>query len=197
VNIAAGILAGGDARRFGGIAKGLLRDRHGDTIVERLARGIRQTGLAEIALLTSDRDSYKSLGMPILADLRQGQGPLAAMETALSHFAGTHEAVLFAPCDLPGLSAAEIRRLVAAFQGGRAEAVAAEIETGEMQPLCAVLSAALLKNIAGFLDDGRRSVIEFLRESQAQAVSFENAEPFFNVNAPDDWRHWLAENVSH
>ena len=86
---AAGILAGGQARRFNGIAKGLLRDRRDDTIVCRLERHFRQSGLEEIVLLTNNYHSYDSLGIPILPDLRPGLGPLAAIESGLEHFASS------------------------------------------------------------------------------------------------------------
>ncbi len=195
MKIAAGILAGGQARRFSGIAKGLLRDRYGDTIVERLKRAVRQSGITEMVLLTNDHDSYNSLGIPILSDLRPGHGPLAAMETALAHFAATCDAVLFAPCDLPGLSASELRPLLEVFHNGAAQAVVAQTTAGDMQPLCAVLSVALRRKITQLLDDGRPGVIEFLRELQSETVVFENAKPFYNINTPEDWRHWLAENV--
>jgi molybdenum cofactor guanylyltransferase len=192
---AAGILAGGQARRFNGIAKGLLRDRRDDTIVRRLERAIRKSGLEEIVLLTNDHHSYDSLGIPILPDLRPGLGPLAAIESGLEHFASTCEAMFFVPCDLPDLTCREIRLLLDAFFKGKSEAVVAQTRAGEIQPLCAVLSVALRSEIAKQLDAGRRSVIEFLREQQIEVVVFENARPFYNINTPEDWRHWLADDA--
>jgi molybdenum cofactor guanylyltransferase len=186
-------LAGGQARRFSGIAKGLLRDGRGKTILERLQRAIRESGLVETVLLANDPSVYKTWGIPCLSDLRPGLGPLAAMETALEHFSTTCDGVLFVPCDAPGLSAQEIRPLLAAFYEGAAEAVVAQTADGEIQPLCAVLSVALLGKISQQLDAGRLSVIEFLRERQIQIVPFENAGAFYNINTPEDWQSWLSD----
>jgi molybdopterin-guanine dinucleotide biosynthesis protein A len=58
-----------------------------------------------------------------------------------------------------------------------------------------VLSVALRKYITQQLDAGRRSVIEFLRDRQIESVEFENARPFCNINTPEDWRQWLADNA--
>jgi molybdopterin-guanine dinucleotide biosynthesis protein A len=195
MNTAAGILAGGQARRFNGVAKGLLRDRNGKTIIERLESVIQQSGLADIVLLTNDPISYESSGIPILPDLRPGQGPLAAMETALEHFTATCDAVLFVPCDLPGLTTREIQPLLEAFQRSAAEAVVAKTTAGELQPLCVVLSVALRRKITQQLDAGRRSVIEFLQKQHIESVEFENTRSFCNINAPEDWRQWLFDNT--
>jgi len=195
MNTAAGILAGGQARRFNGIAKGVLRDCQGETIVQRLVRVVRQSGIEEMVLLANDPCPYESTGIPILPDLRPGHGPLGALETALKHFAATCEAVLFVPCDLPGLTACEIRPLLEAFHHGTSDAVVAQTTGGEIQPLCVVLSVTLQSKITKQLDAGRRSVIEFLKEQQIEVVEFENARPFYNINTPEDWRHWLADNA--
>ena len=192
---AAGILAGGQARRFDGIAKGLLRDRHDDTIVCRLERAIRQSGLEEIALLTNDYHSYDSLGIPILPDLRPGLGPLAAIESGLEHFASSCEAMLFVPCDLPDLTYREIRLLLDVFFEGKSEAVVAQTAADKMKSFCVVLSVALRRNITQYLDAGRRSVMEFLCEQQTETVVFEDARPFYNINTREDWRHWLADDA--
>jgi molybdenum cofactor guanylyltransferase len=192
---AAGILAGGQARRFNGIAKGLLRDRRDDTIVRRLERAIRQSGLEEIVLLTNDYCSYDSLGIPILPDLRPGLGPLAAIESGLERFASSCEAMLFVPCDLPDLTCREIRLLLDVFFKGKSEAVVAQTAADEMKSLCVVLSVALRKKVTQYLDAGRRSVMEFLLELQTETVVFEDSRPFYNINTPEDWRHWLADDA--
>jgi molybdenum cofactor guanylyltransferase len=194
---AAGILAGGRARRFNGIAKGMLRDRHDETIARRLELAIRQSGLEDIVLLTNDRLSYESLGIPILPDLRPGFGPLAAIESGLEHFASSRGAMLFVACDLPNLTTCEIRLLLDAFFNGKSEAVVAQTAEDKMQSLCMVLSVALRKQVTQHLDAGRRSVMEFLLEQRAETVVFEDARPFYNINTPEDWRHWFADDAGY
>lgn len=196
MNIAAGILAGGQSRRFNGTVKGLLHDLNGNTIVERQLRVIKESGINDVVLLTNDRAAYDALGIPILSDLRPDNGPLGGIEAALEHFATICNAVLFVPCDLPGLTAREIKSLLEAFQHGDAEAIVAQTADGELQPLCAVLSVGLRKEITHWLDSGRRSVIECLREQNTQAVVFKNARAFYNINTPEDWQRWLANNTN-
>src|SRR5947209_2761255 len=103
--LSAAILAGGQARRFGGRDKGAL-------LVD--GRPIRERQLAELAPIAGDilivgssgpvRQGSEADGRPVrvVADRVSGCGPLGGLHTALLESA--FETVIVVACDMPYLS---------------------------------------------------------------------------------------------
>ncbi len=122
VRTLAAILAGGLATRLAGTAKGLLPTPQG-TIIERLLAELASAAIGDVIIVANDPQPYAALGKTIIGDLRPRVGPLGGIEAALSYAGKAYDAVLFLPCDLPNLSATEIRGLLTAFArsaaGGR------------------------------------------------------------------------------
>lgn len=205
--IGAAILAGGRATRYGGGHKGLLRLPDGRTIVERLNDEVAHAGIDAIAIMANEAEPYRDCGCPIVADLRPGMGPLCGIEAALDYFArGEREAVLFLPCDLPGIGATEISALKAAFEKACVESKtpivaartiepAAEKSGGFLwEPLCSIVHNGWLDEIRRAIDAGERNVGRLWRRLGAIAVDFNDPRPFMNINTPEDWEHWLASS---
>ncbi len=191
--LAAAILAGGTAGRYGGAPKGLLEATPGVSILENLIRQLRSSGIDEIAIIANDPDPYSRYGLPVVPDLRTGIGPLGGIEAGMAHFAGACDAVLLLPCDLPAITAEQISALVSAWREQPALIVFARAGRFYGQPLCAVLPNASREAISKAIDDGKRKVGEVWRELGARAVDFDDPAPFFNVNTPDDMAAWQAD----
>ena len=191
VKFAAAILAGGKASRYGGTTKGLLEVAPGVTIARRLIGEVISSGVEEIAILANDSQAYQQFGLPVIPDLRQGVGPLGGVEAALDHYEGRCEAVVFLPCDLPGIGSSEIEALLAAYQAGDSQIVYAKTERFFSEPLCAVVHNDLRGAVSSAIDQGHRKVRQVWRELGAQPVHFDDARPFFNVNTPEDMADWL------
>jgi len=191
-DLAAAILAGGRASRYGGAPKGMLVLPDGRTIVERTIAETRAAGLEQVALIANDPGPYVDLGVPIIPDQRPGSGPLGGIEAALAHFAA-RRGVLVLPCDLPGIGRAEIAALLSGFgAAGRSGApVVAQGPDGFWHPLCAVVPSALLPAVRRAIDEGRLGVHRLWRALEAVPVRFERDTPFFNVNEPEDLERWL------
>jgi len=196
VRLSVAILAGGKASRFGGQPKGLLPLPEGGTVLARTLAALRAAGLDDVVIVANDHRSYARFGRPVVPDLRPGLGPLGGIEAALHHLAPRGEAVLLLPCDLPGITAAEIAALRRAFLATGAPVVMAETEHGRCHPLCAVVDAALLPAVAQAIEAGRRSPYRLWREVGAVLVHFQQAAPFFNLNTPDDLARWRQANPS-
>ena len=69
----AAILAGGQARRFGGRAKALL-PLGTLRLIDRQLNVLRPV-VDEIGIVTTDRAQYDALGVPVWQDLSPGKGP--------------------------------------------------------------------------------------------------------------------------
>lgn len=190
--VAAALLAGGAASRYGGRPKGLLEIAPGVTILEHEICELRAAGLTEIILLANHSQPYLHLGLPIVPDLHPGLGPLSGIEAALFHYQDRFVATLFLPCDLPAITSAEITRLRDAFLAADSP-VAVAITGGFLwQPLCSVVHNALLPPLRAEMEAGERSVGRLWRKWGAVEVPFEKEEAFYNVNTPEDLAVWLA-----
>ena len=190
--IAAAILAGGQASRHSGIAKGMLTLPCGASIIERQIAELKSAGIRTIAILANAPEPYEWCGLPILPDLRTGKGPLGGMEAGLAHHAPTHDATLFLPCDLPGITAREITRLVEGFVASGALVAVAATQASSWHPLCVVVHNAIRETLSTSIDRGALSVGRLWHEIGATPVRFDDPTPFFNINTPHDMAQWQA-----
>jgi len=183
---AAVIIAGGESKRFGS-PKALIRI-NGVPIILKLAAEAANTGIEDIRISANDPDAFAPFGLPVIADIREGCGPLAGIHSALVQI-DTDE-ILLIPCDTPGISAQELNRLLmSAKDNPTAQVVFAESTSG-MHPLCAVVRRTILRHIESALDEGRLSVNELFTGVDHVKVIFENEEPFLNLNTPEDLARW-------
>ena len=107
-----GLFVGGRGSRLGGLAKGNLRTREGERVIERLIAACREALDEPNLALVGAVDGYADLGLPALADAPAGVGPIGGLRALL--LAGAARgvpSVLALACDLPFLSARLIRRL--------------------------------------------------------------------------------------
>lgn len=183
------ILAGGEARRLGGVPKGLLAVG-GRRILDRLADAFVEA-LGEPPLLVANAPEAAGWrrDLRVVADLRSGAGTLA----------GLHAAVCLAPApvvcvawDMPFVPAGLIRHLGLLLAGHDVVVPASGGPRG-VEPLCAAYGPAAGPAMAAALDRGDLRAIGFhpavrvrvLRE--AEVLQFGRPERiFFNVNTPDD-----------
>ena len=180
------ILAGGRARRLGGLDKPLLR-LHGTTVLERIvARLPAQAGVA--LSVNGDASRYASAGLAVLADWLADQGPLGGVLRGLdwAHEQGC-EALLTVPGDTPFIPLDLARRLLpapaVALSDGRLHHAVASWPTDCREALRAHLQAG-----------GSRSVRRFAETlgMRREAFAALPVDPFFNINTPEDLRRAQA-----
>ena len=188
---AAAILAGGQATRLGGVAKGML-DAGGASVVERLVEQLRAAGVERIMIVANDADPYRDCGLEIIGDRRPGLGPLGGIEAAVCALTGEAEATVLAPCDSPGLTAEVFGRLIGAFASGQAPGVCARTGDSIWHPLCAVVHNEIVAEVSAALDAGRRSVQDVWRSLGVQPVDFSDSDAFVNINTPADLADYQA-----
>ena len=129
------IVAGGRARRLGGVAKPLLRVG-GRTILQRL---LELRTLCDQVLLVSGDDRLVAPGSERIADVLQDRGAPGGVHAAL--LAASRPWVLAVAGDMPFLDGRAVGPLLEARAEG-VEAVAYEVE-GRLEPLAALYRASL------------------------------------------------------
>lgn len=133
-DVVAGIFVGGESRRMGGRAKGLLTVEDGRTLVDRWIDVL--TGLDVEIVLVGRRAEYAAIELVQLEDEARGRGPLGGLAALLAH-AGDRRALAVA-VDMPFVDAEDLRALLEAAPDAIAIAPRRE---DRWEPLCAVYRA--------------------------------------------------------
>lgn len=183
------ILAGGEARRLGGINKALLPLGTGPDATP-LARilAVFEGRFADCIVAGGDPGDLSGLPVRHVADRRPGLGPLEGLRAALE---ATHTAFAFVcACDMPFLSGALIDFMAERARDGRA---LVPRRSGRVEPLHAIYPAACLPRIQEALEAGERMLrdlhdripVDHLDDSVFAGVPGADRS-FDNLNTPDD-----------
>ena len=190
--IAGAILAGGNARRIGGVAKGTLKAGGGASIVEHLINEMNHAGISDIVIIANNPEPYQDYGVKIIADIRESIGPIGGIEAGLFFFAGQSDAVMFVPCDMPNITVKEISALKESFIETESPVVFAETTGFFWHPLCAVVHNGLVKQVSSAIDCGERKIRNVWRQIKADRVLFDDESAFLNVNTSNDINQWRS-----
>jgi len=201
----AAILAGGRARRFGGINKSsLVVD--GQTILDRQMAMLQTVDVIREIMIVGATASHRSARR--IVDRVSGCGPLGGIHAALTAAAGglgtpiqaRGNAVFVLACDMPYVPSALVTYLLDLAQN--ADAVIPLTEAG-YHPLCAVYSLACLDPVGRRLAEGRLQVVGILDDVKARVVTVAELDRFgdphrllMNVNTPVDYLA-LQTSLSH
>jgi molybdopterin-guanine dinucleotide biosynthesis protein A len=191
--IAGVILSGGKASRMDGVCKGILTDENGQPIIAGLIKQMALAGISEVVISANDSGPYHDLGVTIIADTREGIGPLAGIEAALLHFQDRCDAVMFVPCDVPNMTDRVLRALKEAFIQSRANIVFAVTGDFFWHPLCAIVHNDLMDRISSAIDSGQTTVHRLWKQLGAEKVYFDDQSPFVNVNTVSDMNKWRKD----
>lgn len=173
------ILAGGEASRMGGRAKGVTHVG-GMRIIDRVAIALR--AVVDDLLLVSGRPDASSWlpGVPVLADERPGLGPIGGIVTALR---STRADVLVVGWDMPFVTT---RLLAPLLRGASAAPIVLWHRAGEVQPLCGLYRTSSLRGLEGAIASGERGLGRTAVAMGAELLPADDCSGFFSVNCTDD-----------
>lgn len=183
------ILAGGQATRYGGRAKGLERVG-GERVIDRVARALGEVA-DSLLLVANDPAAAAWLpGVRVAADVRPGCGSLGGIHAALVHAGGPAVVVAW---DMPFVPARLLTALRALGEQGHDAAVPESDSKRGLEPLCAWYAPSCIAPIERRLDAGDRRVIAFYDDVDVARLPTERvhelgdpARLFMNVNTPDE-----------
>ena len=182
--ITAVVLAGGMARRMGGIDKGWM-GLDGKPLIRHVLDRIQpQTGRC---LINANRslDAYGALGLPVVTDLAGDfEGPLMGIATGLHH--ATTDWVLFVPCDGPYLPLGLAERMLTQAEEQNVD-IAVAHDGKRLQPVVALIKRSLLDSLQATLAEGERKIDRWYAKHSMTEVDFSDSpDGFINVNRRDD-----------
>ncbi|PJG86235.1 molybdenum cofactor guanylyltransferase MobA [Conservatibacter flavescens] len=184
ITISGVILAGGQAKRMGGVDKGL--QMLGNTPLYQIIYQRLKSQVSTISINANrNQELYAESGLKVFSDiLANFQGPLSGILSGLSH--ATTDYVLFVPCDCPFLPLNLAEKLKSAVENQRVLIAYAHDGQREHPTFC-LISCQLLTALSDYLAKGERRMLQFMHTHGAIAVDFsEQPEAFTNVNTLDD-----------
>ncbi|MCA9295197.1 MAG: molybdenum cofactor guanylyltransferase [Phycisphaerales bacterium] len=181
------ILIGGASRRMGS-PKHELRYADGQRLLDRVA-----SMLADVCamVVTVGHAPPVDSERVHVRDRRPDGGPLAGIEAALMDY--TMGPILVMPCDMPGVTPALLRRLLAAPPAD--VAVFRGADDDDVLPLPIRLAPSALPAVRACLDNDRRSLRDLLGDAATTFVPLDASEraAMANINTPADARAWGLE----
>ena len=169
ISISAVILAGGQAKRMGGVDKG-LQPLQGKPLFQFIYDRLHSQ--VEHISVNANRNQaiYAVAGLPVFGDNIEGfQGPLSGILTALER--SETDFVLFVPCDSPFFPDNLLEKLKSAvvFHG----VSIAYVHDGEREhPTFCLMARSLKEKLAAYLATGERRMLQFMRQNGAVSVDF-------------------------
>ncbi|WP_109433333.1 molybdenum cofactor guanylyltransferase MobA [Aggregatibacter segnis] len=192
ISISAVILAGGQAKRMGGVDKG-LQPLQGKPLFQFIYDRLHSQ--VEHISVNANRNQaiYAAAGLPVFGDKIEGfQGPLSGILTALER--SETDFVLFVPCDSPFFPDNLLEKLKSAvdFHG----VSIAYVHDGEREhPTFCLMACGLKDKLAAYLAAGDRRMLQFMRQNGAVSVDFsENKAAFTNINTLDELQQFNVQS---
>jgi molybdopterin-guanine dinucleotide biosynthesis protein A len=187
-DVAAAILAGGTARRFGGRDKSRLIVRGRPIIVRQVE--VLQRVAAQIFIVSNDASRFADLGLDVHPDLVPGAGAMGGVYTALE--ASRADRVVVVACDMPFLDSAVLNRLVDLAAG--ADAAWVRSASGP-EPLLACYRRGARVAVRRAIDGGRLTLADLATELDVRELAADDLTAFgrveellANLNSPADHR---------
>ena len=188
------VLAGGLARRMGGMDKGLI-ELAGRPMIEHVLDALRPQVGSLLINANRNTDRYAAYGHPVVSDTLQGfMGPLAGVLAALQRLAT--EFLVTVPCDAPLVAPDLVRRLHEACVAGDAD-VAVATDGRRHQPVFLLLRASTAPSLEAYLTSGGRKIDTWFARLRLAEADFSDAlDTFVNVNDPDERQRLEARLLS-
>lgn len=183
-DIAGVILAGGEARRMGGVPKALC-EVGGTPIIDRILAVVRPL-FAEIVIVANDPAPYRGRpGVAIVPDVHRGCGPIGGIHAGLCAIARPGAFVV--ACDMPFVEAGPIVRVCEAARAGAFDIALPCSENG-FEPLHAYYARSVAPALEDAILHGQYRIRRAVAACRIAYVPFGTAElcAFRNVNTPGD-----------
>lgn len=181
------ILAGGDARRLGGVNKALV-EVGGTPLLELVLDAV--SGVCEETIIVSRTpDAFRDYGNRSVADLLPGTGPLGGLYTGL--MASRNDLNFMVACDMPLLDSRFIGYMIGRIPPN-ADMLIPRLN-GFVEPLHALYRRSCIPAVKQRLEAGDRKLTSFfdlVNVAQVHREEIEHFDPhlgmFTNINSPED-----------
>ncbi len=179
------IMAGGDSSRMG-MDKSVLAI-NGKPMVEIIAEQLR-TSFSQTLISANDAEKFAFLGLQIVPDRIQGQGPLMGIASALE--ASANEVNFVVACDIPHIDLTYVRKMLSRAKG--ADIVIPRSRDKEYEPLFAVYHKSALEVINKVLRTGGRKISDVFTRCKVSYIELK-ADCFANLNTRAEYEEFCKK----
>ena len=179
------ILAGGDSCRMGA-DKSMLPIK-GKPMVETISEQLRDS-FEQILISTNEVENLAFLGLEIVPDKMQGQGPLMGIASALE--ASANELNFVTACDIPYISMWFVRKMLS--EAEQADIVIPTSADKKYEPLFAIYCKSALEAINEVLSTGGRKISDVFTRCRVGYIELE-ADWFANLNTRAEYEEFCKK----
>lgn len=181
------VLTGGRSTRMGTDKALVVLD--GRTMAERVVGLVAMAGAEQVACIGGDAAALGALGLTVVDDPHQGDGPVAGIRVALAWAGGSGaDVVAVVAADLPWLQPETVGRCVEQARVAHCPAV---VRTASgLEPLVGAWPTVVASGVEQAWADGHRSVRDVLEAVGFVTVGVDDAAQLANLNRPEQlaWR---------
>jgi molybdopterin-guanine dinucleotide biosynthesis protein A len=178
------ILAGGRARRMGGVDKGLTV-LAGRPMLQHVLAALQPQVAKVIINANRNLDVYRGFGCDVVSDvIGDYSGPLAGMASGMQSSVTPY--IVTVPCDSPLIAGDLVARLYRTLKEQAAEVCV--VHDGERtHPVFLMLRCDLVGSVLAYLDAGERKIDKWFAQHHLAVCDFsDQREAFMNVNHPQE-----------
>ncbi len=190
-DVSAVLLAGGQARRMGGVDK-CLQMLGGQTLLARVLERIKPQVGPILLNANGNPERFQTYGLPVVADVVTGfAGPLAGILTGLrwtKENAGSCHWMVSVPTDAPFIPTDLVSSLMSGVEDNGGE-LACAVSRGRTHPVVGIWPVALADALErALVDEDIRKIDRWTARYRLVEVEFpaDNVDPFFNANRLED-----------
>lgn len=155
----------------------------------QLARAVRLLGghvaRTFVSVRADQQQDPERAKYELIVDARVDQGPMGGIHTALSQFPAV--AWLVVACDLPFLTDATLRQLLAVRAPSKSATAFRSRHDGRPEPLCAIYEPASRAEIERRMSAGRLCPRGFLEDGDVELLDLAEPEALDNVNTAAEY----------
>jgi molybdenum cofactor cytidylyltransferase len=164
LRIGAVLLAAGEGRRMGGVAKPLIR-LQGVPLISRQLVALSGAGIDEVVVVTGHaraeiEEQVRSFVVTLAHNEAYAAGQQGSVRVGLAALNGTFDAVIVMPADQPLIGAGDLTELIAAFKKRPGGHVVVPVVNGQRGNPIALDEVALSEVLASGTNLGCRHLIE-------------------------------------
>ena len=164
LRIGAVLLAAGEGRRMGGVAKPLIR-LQGVPLISRHLVALSGAGVDEVVVVTGHaraaiEDAVRSFVVTLAHNEAHADGQQGSVRVGLAALSGAFDAVIVMPADQPLIGASDLTELIGAFKKRPAGHVVVPMVSGQRGNPIILDDVALARILASDTNLGCRHLIE-------------------------------------
>ena len=181
------ILAGGSSSRMG--LDKIMLPIGGMPLVQYVMRQL-EPHFEEILVSSNQKSALEFLDVPIVPDIRQGQGPLMGIFSSLLHSSNETNAVV--ACDIPDVNLTLLRRMIQ--EASACDALIPKGADEMFEPLFAVYNKSILPAMRKVLTGKGRRIAHVFELANVKFYPLGDSQRLSNLNTRADYDNFIADS---